>query len=124
MHYRVEAFPRALKRKMPWAPAFRLPRCPRAAATLLGQPVFTFVTAGVSCRSPPVAKGRFSGNGKRCRRTSTLALEAVSIADELVTAGYPALTRRHHPDAGGDHRTMVLVNTAASWLREDVRGAA
>jgi Putative quorum-sensing-regulated virulence factor len=49
---------------------------------------------------------------------------AVPIADELVTAGYRALTRRHHPDAGGDHGTMVLINTVAEWLRGAVRGAA
>ena len=55
---------------------------------------------------------------------ATLVLDAVPIADELVTAGYPTLTRRHHPDAGGDPRAKVLVNTAASWLREAVRGAA
>lgn len=55
---------------------------------------------------------------------ATLPAEAVPIADELVTAGYRALTRRHHPDAGGNHRTMVLVNTAATWLRDAVRGAA
>jgi hypothetical protein len=50
--------------------------------------------------------------------------EAVPIADELVTAGYRALTHRHHPDTGGDHRTMLLVNAAAAWLRGAVRSVA
>jgi Putative quorum-sensing-regulated virulence factor len=53
-----------------------------------------------------------------------LPREAVPVADELVTAGYRALTRQHHPDAGGDHRTMTLVNAAAEWLRRQVRSAA
>jgi hypothetical protein len=55
---------------------------------------------------------------------ATLPREAVPVADELVTAGYRALTRRHHPDAGGDHRTMTLVNTAVAWLRHQVRSVA
>jgi Putative quorum-sensing-regulated virulence factor len=38
---------------------------------------------------------------------ATLPIDAVPIADELVRAGYRALTRRDHPDAGGDHRTAV-----------------
>jgi hypothetical protein len=54
----------------------------------------------------------------------TLPADAVPVAHELVTLGYRALTRRHHPDAGGDHRTMVLVNTAVAWLRDAVRSAA
>jgi hypothetical protein len=53
-----------------------------------------------------------------------LPRDAVPVADELVTAGYRALTRQHHPDAGGDHRTMTLVNTAVAWLRRQVRSAA
>jgi hypothetical protein len=57
------------------------------------------------------------------RSRAMLPLDAVPIAAELVTAGLHALTRRHHPDAGGDHRTMVLINRA-DWLREAVRGAA
>jgi hypothetical protein len=53
-----------------------------------------------------------------------LPREAVPVADELVTAGFRVLARRHHPDTGGDHRAMTLVNTAAEWLRQQVRSAA
>jgi hypothetical protein len=56
-------------------------------------------------------------------RGGLLPLEAVPIADELVTAGLRVLTRRHHPDVGGDHRTMCLITVAATWLRVSVRGA-
>lgn len=53
-----------------------------------------------------------------------LPIEVAPIANELITLGYRALTRRYHPDTGGDHQSMVLVNTAATWLRDAVRGTA
>jgi hypothetical protein len=53
-----------------------------------------------------------------------LPIAALPIAEELITLGYRALTRRYHPDVGGDHQSMVLVNTAATWLRDAVRGTA
>jgi hypothetical protein len=58
------------------------------------------------------------------RSQPPLPITALPLADELITLGYRALTRRYHPDAGGDHRTMALVNTAATWLRDAVRGTA
>lgn len=47
-----------------------------------------------------------------------------AAAGALVSAGYRVLTREHHPDAGGDTRTMQHVNAAAAWLRERLRELA
>jgi|SRR5215467_10794561 len=45
-----------------------------------------------------------------------------SIVDELVGAGVRVLSKRYHPDMGGDHEHMVAVNRAADWLRQQARG--
>ena len=47
--------------------------------------------------------------------------EVHGMAQEIVSAGYRALSRRHHPDAGGSHEKMLLVNRAAAHLREAVQ---
>ena len=46
------------------------------------------------------------------------------VAEQLVTAGLHALARRHHPDVGGNVRTMQDVTTVASWLRARARELA
>jgi hypothetical protein len=58
-------------------------------------------------------------------RFRPLPLDAMPIAESIITLGHRALTRQHHPDlAGGSTRAMQLVNLAADWLRAGVRGAA
>jgi hypothetical protein len=42
------------------------------------------------------------------------------LAADIVAAGVRAVAKRHHPDVGGDTRTMQLVNQAAEWLRRAV----
>lgn len=49
--------------------------------------------------------------------------EVLTMAEELLSAGYRKLAQRHHPDHGGDHKTMVLVNNAADLLRQTLRSA-
>lgn len=59
------------------------------------------------------------------RRTSTATQplpEVITMAEELVSAGFRKLANQHHPDHGGDHKTMVLVNNAADFLRQSLRG--
>ena len=56
------------------------------------------------------------GSGNRRQ----LVGEVQVMAQEIVSAGYRALSRRHHPDAGGSHEKMLLVNRAAKHLREVV----
>ncbi len=43
------------------------------------------------------------------------------MAQELISAGLRILTKRHHPDLGGETRTMQVVNGAAEWLRGQLR---
>jgi len=45
-----------------------------------------------------------------------------SAPPELVAAAYRALARRHHPDAGGDHESMLRITAAFDALR--AKGAA
>jgi hypothetical protein len=51
----------------------------------------------------------------------TITPEIRVMAGELITAGYRALTKLHHPDHGGETRTQQLVNAAAEWLRAQTR---
>lgn len=48
----------------------------------------------------------------------------VAVVEELVSAGLRALARRHHPDVGGDHETMIRVTHAADWLVAQARSLA
>lgn len=42
-------------------------------------------------------------------------------ASEIITQGYRVLSRRHHPDVGGETETMKAVNQAAEDLRKALR---
>jgi hypothetical protein len=39
------------------------------------------------------------------------------IEDEIVAAGYRALAKERHPDAGGSHESMAELNRAAEALK-------
>jgi hypothetical protein len=49
---------------------------------------------------------------------------AVPVAEAIITGGFRLLARQHHPDHGGEHGTMVLLNQAVDWLRQVVRPRA
>ncbi len=40
-----------------------------------------------------------------------------AMAQQIVKAGYRALTQQHHPDHGGSTDTMQRLNAAMTWLR-------
>ena len=46
------------------------------------------------------------------------------MASELIAAGYRKMSLAHHPDHGGSHQAMVLVNHAADFLRQTLRSTA
>jgi hypothetical protein len=46
------------------------------------------------------------------------------IIDELVGAGLRTLSKKYHPDCGGDHERMAAVNAAAAWVRQQARSLA
>jgi hypothetical protein len=54
----------------------------------------------------------------------SLAGDVRRLALEIVTRGYRAAAREHHPDMGGDVEEMQRVNAAADALRELLGGAA
>lgn len=60
---------------------------------------------------------RFTPHGTAKRPPS----EVVTMAEEIVSAGFRKLAQLHHPDHGGDHTTMILVNHAADLLRARLR---
>jgi hypothetical protein len=46
-----------------------------------------------------------------------------NMVERIVDCGMKTLARRHHPDVGGDHRTMVAILAAADWLKQIARRA-
>jgi uncharacterized protein (DUF3820 family) len=48
----------------------------------------------------------------------------LSLIDELVSAGVRTLSKKYHPDLGGDHDLMVALNNCAEWLRQQARRIA
>jgi hypothetical protein len=48
----------------------------------------------------------------------------VSLIDEIVSAGLRSLSKKYHPDVGGDHEVMVALNNCADWLRQQARRIA
>lgn len=61
-----------------------------------------------------------SGGAGFASSSSRIAAEDKDMANELINAGYRALSRKHHPDAGGSHEAMVKVNRALDALRKMV----
>lgn len=66
-----------------------------------------------------------SPRGARIPHAIAQAFAALHLATtaplEVVQASYRALSKNHHPDHGGDHRSMVAINNAydavLTWLR-------
>src|SRR4029450_13296674 len=40
-----------------------------------------------------------------------------TLAADIVSSGLHSLARKHHPDVGGNTRTMQLLNATAAWLK-------
>jgi hypothetical protein len=71
-------------------------------------------------REPPAGKIRLEYDRRIYSQSSGLIVNP-EIVDELVSAGVRTLTKRYHPDCGGDHARMTAVNQAAEWLRSQAR---
>ena len=52
-----------------------------------------------------------------------LTAEERRMLGEIVNAGYRTMAKLCHPDQGGEHLRMVLVNSAAGRLRAWIKGA-
>lgn len=52
--------------------------------------------------------------------TISIAVEHVPMAREILDLGYRAAAKAHHPDHGGDHSAMQLLNAAASSMRSQL----
>ena len=77
----------------------------------LREPLLSAIENEVHARTEPVNGGK------------PLDPDVRAMVEELVSTGYRKLAQVHHPDHGGETRTMQLVNAAAEWLRAAVRGA-
>ena len=61
-------------------------------------------------------------NAEHERRSGSARRPVTSIAAEIITRGYRAVAREHHPDVGGSHEGMIAASAAADWLRAQLRG--
>jgi hypothetical protein len=43
------------------------------------------------------------------------------IVEDVIAAGQRSLAKRHHPDTGGSHESMLAVRQACEWLFERAR---
>lgn len=61
----------------------------------------------------------------RARHADSVGLEPdiANVATEIVTAGYRALAKQHHPDVGGDAEAMRRLNEAVAALRAFIEHA-
>jgi uncharacterized protein (DUF3820 family) len=50
-----------------------------------------------------------------------LSEDVRKMAEEILASGYRKVAALHHPDRGGEGKTMTLVNLAAEWLRQRLR---
>ena len=50
-----------------------------------------------------------------------IAPQVAASAEAIITAGYRALAKQHHPDRGGDVEAMARVNAAVGALRALLR---
>ncbi|MBN1566231.1 MAG: DUF3820 family protein [Acidobacteria bacterium] len=48
--------------------------------------------------------------------------EVLSLADRIIRTGYKRLASQMHPDTGGSHDGMILLNIANHFLRSQLRG--
>jgi hypothetical protein len=62
--------------------------------------------------------GRSTNNGAwQASRHGPIPAAAQAAATQVVQEGYRALTRKWHPDVGGDAERMRALNVAVDWLR-------
>ncbi len=50
--------------------------------------------------------------------------EVLSLAARIIATGYKRLATTMHPDAGGEHAEMVLLNAVKDFLQNHLRGLA
>lgn len=65
---------------------------------------------------------RSNGGGYAPSRSSSISAADREVALEILGAGLRVMARRHHPDLGGDHETMVAINRVADKLRDIING--
>jgi hypothetical protein len=66
---------------------------------------------------------RFESPSSSLTGIEALPADARPMVEELIASGYHSLASRHHPDRGGETKTMQAINAATAWLRRVVRGA-
>ena len=64
--------------------------------------------------------GNGGGSSSGFAPRAGISAQDKAMALDMINAGYRALSRKHHPDAGGSHEKMVEVNRALEALRKVV----
>jgi hypothetical protein len=104
----------------PWTLAGALAKIDRAIA---GAPAAEFQALADGLHDRAQMLERQSGGPRRSGRTGERLRDDLAVAVlEVITSGYRAAARKHHPDAGGDVTAMAHVNAAMEWLRAQVKG--
>jgi hypothetical protein len=104
----------------PWTLAGALAKIDRAIA---GAPAAEFQALAEGLHDRAQMLERHSGGPRRRGRAGErLRNDLAGAVLEVITSGYRAAARKHHPDAGGDVAAMARVNAAMEWLRAQVEG--
>lgn len=77
----------------------------------------SWLATKLDLREPLRTQVRTEYHTRFSRRGSATTLprpEVMTMAEELLSAGYRKLAQRHHPDHGGDH-TLTMVATTKRW---------
>jgi hypothetical protein len=77
--------------------------------------------AGVDWLREPLASAVKAEAERRILSQENRQSISPRLVDELVCAGVRTLSKKYHPDHGGDHKQMVEINRTADWLRQQAR---
>jgi len=67
-----------------------------------------------------ILDGHYQEEREPPARSKPISVAIRKMAGEVVEAGYRSLSKKHHPDCGGEHQAMVNLNQAVDWLRDYV----
>ena len=76
----------------------------------LRDPLRTHVEAEIEDREAVATKSKSIGKDER------------RMAEEIITTGFRAMAKVHHPDKGGSTKAMQALNAANQWLKNIING--
>lgn len=84
--------------------------------------ILSFYFPGAEVGGKPAERPLFSPPDQcRCDADHRALFVCQNAPDEVVKAAYRALAKLNHPDAGGDHSRMQIINIAYERIASEVR---